>query len=78
MTITIDIKPELQAELTRQATARGVQVEPYAASLLEEAVRHAGPTLKTLTSDQLDQALHDIAQFSAKIPVLPDEAFSRD
>jgi hypothetical protein len=39
MTITIDIKPEVAAELARQAASRGRPVEAYAASLLEEAVQ---------------------------------------
>jgi hypothetical protein len=39
MSITIDIKPEVQEELSRQAAAHGRAVESYAASLLEEAVR---------------------------------------
>jgi hypothetical protein len=38
MTITVDIKPEVQAELARQAASRGTRIEAYAASLLEEAV----------------------------------------
>jgi hypothetical protein len=38
MTITVDIRPEVQAELARQAASRGRAVEAYAASLLEEAV----------------------------------------
>jgi plasmid stability protein len=38
MTITVDIRPEVQAELARQAAAHGRPVEAYAASLLEEAV----------------------------------------
>ncbi len=38
MTITVDIAPEVQAELARQAAAHGRPVEAYAASLLEEAV----------------------------------------
>ena len=37
MTITIDIKPEVQAELARQAASSGKPVEDYAASLLEQA-----------------------------------------
>lgn len=37
MTITIDIRPEVQAELARQAASRGSAVEDYATSLLEEA-----------------------------------------
>jgi hypothetical protein len=38
MTITVDIRPEVQAELARQAAARGRAIEAYAASLLEDAV----------------------------------------
>ena len=41
MTITIDIRPEVQDELDRQAAAQGVDVGTYAAGLLEEAARAA-------------------------------------
>jgi hypothetical protein len=76
MSITINIKPEAQAELTRLAAAHGLPPEAYAATLLEEAV-HTG-TSKKLTSEQLDHTLRELAQFSAKIPLLPDEAFTRE
>jgi hypothetical protein len=61
---------------TRLAAARGVPPEAYAATLHEEAV-HTG-TSKRLTTDQLDHTLRELAQFSAKIPVLADEAFTRE
>jgi hypothetical protein len=77
MSIIINIKPEAQAELTRQAAAHGVQPEDYAAALLEDAV-HLGAAAKTLTKDQLDRTLQELAQFSHKIPLLPDEAFTRE
>jgi hypothetical protein len=35
MTITLDIRSEVQAELARQAAAQGRALEAYAASLLE-------------------------------------------
>ena len=38
MTITVDIRPEVQAELARQAATHGRAVEVHVASLLEEAV----------------------------------------
>jgi hypothetical protein len=38
MTITVEIRAEVQAELARQAASRGSAIESYAASLLEEAV----------------------------------------
>ena len=77
MTIIIDIKPEVQAELSRQATARGVDLGSYAASLLEEAA-HTPAGAKTLSESQLDTTLQELAQFSHKIPLLPDEAFTRE
>jgi hypothetical protein len=38
MTITVEITPEVEAALAREAAAQGRAVEAYAASLLEEAV----------------------------------------
>jgi len=43
MTITLDISPEVQTQLARQAAAHGRAVEAYAASLLEEAVHILAP-----------------------------------
>ena len=60
MTILVDIKPEVQEELSRQAAA------------------HASTVSKSLAPHQLDNTLREIAQFSDKIPLLPDEAFSRE
>ena len=37
MSITIELAPELQAELVRQAAMRGVRVDAYATSLIESA-----------------------------------------
>jgi hypothetical protein len=39
MTITLDIRPEVEAALARQAAAQGRALETYAAGLLEEAAR---------------------------------------
>jgi hypothetical protein len=41
VTITLDIRPETEDELTRQAAAHGLGVGAYAASLLEKAARTA-------------------------------------
>ena len=38
MTLTIDIRPEIQAALARKATAQGRAIEAVATALLEEAV----------------------------------------
>jgi hypothetical protein len=44
MNITVDITPEVRAELARQAAAQGRAIEAHAASLLEEAT-HLQATL---------------------------------
>jgi len=76
MSIVINIKPEAQTELMRRAAEHGVKPEAYAATLIEEAVQ-IGAT-KKLTTDQLEHTLQELTQFSHKIPLLPDEAFTRE
>ncbi len=41
MTITIELAPELQEELARQAATRGVGIDSYAASLIKDAACRA-------------------------------------
>ena len=77
MTITVDIRPEVQAELARQAAARGHALEAYATRLLEEAA-HVPAGTSQLNRDRLETTLREMAQFSHKIPALPDEAFTRE
>jgi len=38
MTITVELRPEVRAEIARRAASHGREVEAYAASLLEDAV----------------------------------------
>ena len=77
MTITLDIEPEVQAELKRRAAACGSLVETYAASLLEAAVQ-ATEQNGRLSEEQIGHTLREMAKFSHKIPVLPDSAFTRE
>ena len=77
MTITVDITPEVQAELARQAAAHDRAIEVYVASLLEEAA-HLPTGASRLNQDRLEDTLREMAQFSHKISSLPDEAFTRE
>ena len=72
MTIVVNIKREVQEELSRQAAAHGVDISSYAATLLEDAA-HVAASQKALSQSQLAE----LSQFSHKIPLLPEEAFSR-
>jgi hypothetical protein len=78
MTITVEINPEVQAELAIQAAARGLDVPTYSAVILEQAAQPAHLEPKNRSLDEFEKSLDRIAQFSHKIPVLPDHAFSRE
>ena len=56
MTISVDIGPEVQAELARQAAAQGRALEAYAAFLLEEAVHVRPERLPRRTGQELIDA----------------------
>src|SRR5437879_3016195 len=67
MPIVINIKPEVQKELSRQAAAHGVDVVSYAASLLEEAAYvSAGP--KKLSLDSLTRRSKSSRSFLTRFP----------
>lgn len=53
MTITLDIRPEVQAELARQAAAQGRAIESYAAALLEEVVHFPAAALPDLAAKDM-------------------------
>ncbi len=56
MTITLDIRPETQDELARQAAARGMELEVFAASLLEKAAHDASvrPAQQAIAKDMVE------------------------
>lgn len=76
MTITLDIKPEVQAELARQAAASGRALEVYAASLLEEAMHLPSGERNDLQPRGLGQSLVAVCAMIAG--QTDDVAFSRD
>jgi len=78
MTITIEVKPEVQTELAALARARGMDVPSYAAALLEEAALPAPREPGNQNLEEFEKTLDHMAQFSHKIPILPEEAFSRE
>lgn len=78
MTITINIKPEVEAELARQAEGRGLDVPAYVAALLEQATQPTRPEVTDRQFRRVREVADRIAQFSDQIPALPDNAFSRE
>ncbi len=68
MIITVEIKP----------AARGMDLPAYAAAILEQVAQPAPLEPKNRSIEEFEKTLDRIAQFSHKIPALPDEAFSRE
>jgi hypothetical protein len=77
MTITVDIRPEVQAELARQAAAHGRALEAHAASLLEDAAHL--PAAKLIDSPMRDmQGRKSLVEVCAMVRGLTDDVdFSR-
>jgi hypothetical protein len=77
MTLTIEIKPEVEAALAARAESQGVDVASYAASLVEEAVAPDLPRPKR-SPEEVRAWLDRIAKYSDRIPDMPGETFSRE
>jgi hypothetical protein len=67
MTITLDIRPEIEAELEATARAHGLSAEQYARQLIENALSSAG-TKKPLSA-RIRQIWADMPdEVRAKLP----------
>ena len=78
MSITLELKPEIESNLIAQAAARNVSVEDYIEDVLE--TMFGSSEYKSLTADQrakeLDEWLNSHSYIKA--PPLSDEAVSRE
>jgi hypothetical protein len=75
MTITVDIKPEVEAELTAQAAARGMAVQAYAALVLEQA---AQPAEKAMPKKSLSDFLRESPLVGLELNLERDKDTGRD
>jgi len=63
MSITIELAPEVQAELARQAAKQGVGVDTYAASLIERAARVSEGSPLSAPSREVVDAIETLRGF---------------
>jgi len=86
MTILIELSPEEEAWLREQAAHSGQEPERLARELLRAQMPRVGcPTLQPVLDEQgifhperWDGVLRALAQRTSRIPVLPDEALTRE
>ena len=80
MTLTLEIPPEVQRELARQAEVQGIPVQALVARLPKDATSPAAggiPPQLRRSSVEIEAWLDSLAEFSDQIPALPGETFSR-
>ena len=73
MVVTVNIPDELAA----QAKARGLSPEAYVQEILAQQLMHPAETRQSRTPEEIRSWLDSLAQFSDKIPPLP-ETISRE
>jgi len=78
MALTVQIKPEIEAELAAQAAALGLDVSAYAAAVLEQAVVQPAAAFRHKSPKEIRAWLDSMAEFSDQIPPTPGETFPRD
>jgi hypothetical protein len=76
MTIKLELKPEIEAELVARARVKGIPIEAYVLNVIEEIVLAADAPRASLAEFQ--ETLDALAQGAEQLPVLPPEAFSRE
>jgi hypothetical protein len=77
--IQVELKPEIEARLVAEARANGVEPSVYAGVVIERAyLRGNGARRPPRSPEEVRLWIDSLAQFSDKIPQLPEEAFKRE
>ncbi|HEX8145266.1 MAG TPA: hypothetical protein VF553_22050 [Pyrinomonadaceae bacterium] len=77
MSISIELKPEIEELLQQEAWAKGVSLEAYVEELIVQQVSQPHTT-SHIGSEEIDQAPNSLAEGSDDRPVLPLEVYSRE
>ncbi len=78
MTLQLELSPELEARLNREAAARGMQLEQYAYELLSQSLPRTQPGSGILTPESLEELTQALTAGSENLPRLPNETFTRE
>ena len=76
MTVRLELKPDVEANLSAQARARGVPLDAYLQDVIEEVARAdaAGPA----SFKEIEATLDTLAEMGRGLPHVPSSAFSRE
>lgn len=76
MTLRLDINPAVEETLTQQARLRGLSLDAYLQSVLEELAKKPG--VPALNLRELHTTLDALAQLGTEVPPTPTTSFSRE
>jgi hypothetical protein len=77
MTLNIDLNPDKEAVLRDAASRRGMPIEQYVKTVLEENLTATG-SVSRLTQQEEERFLDELAELGRNIPVSPTgETYSR-
>jgi hypothetical protein len=76
MTVRLDLKPDVEANLAAQAQARGVPLAVYLQRVIEDLAR--GAEVPPASLQDLEATLDALAEMGRDLPHLPSSAFSRE
>ena len=77
--IQVELSPELEMRLEAQARSHGVEKGEFVKNLIENAVSETlTPPRRSGPSRDMEAFFKGMAAHSDEIPVLPEEAFTRE
>lgn len=76
MTVRLELKPDVEANLTAQARARGVPLDAYLQGVIEDLARIE--TARPANLQELRATLDALAEMGRGLPRLPSSAFDRE
>jgi hypothetical protein len=65
MTVTLELKPEVEARLLKQAASRGVPVEDFLESIIEDSLNGVEGQISYRTPEEWEAALDEFANSPA-------------
>jgi hypothetical protein len=74
MSITVELKPEVEARLWARARARGLSLAAYLQTVIEQIAALESP--EDVSLEDFEANMDALAEGSEALPVLPPEAYS--
>jgi hypothetical protein len=80
MTVTLELRPEVEAQLLAQANAKGLSLPDYLKNVVEQQAgsRAALTSVEAMSHEEWEREFEAFVDGFPQQPVLSDEAISRD